>query len=84
MTERLYADPTLDKPRTDTDEPKRVKLRNDKELPICRKSSTEMEDPVLAIPRHERPELILAKLLNDRELPKRKKSKTDIADPIRA
>ena len=53
------------------EEPKRAKLRNDNELPKCRKSNTDAAEPQRA------------KLRNDNELPKCKKSNTDIEEPKR-
>jgi hypothetical protein len=71
-------------PYTLSVEPKRPKLRNDSELPRCRKSRTESIEPKRVIPVTESDEARREKERNDKVLPRWRKSSTATALPIRA
>ena len=63
-------------PYTLSEEPKRPKLRNDKELPRCKKSRMEIIDPKRPMPVTESDDARRENERKDSELPRWRKSST--------
>jgi hypothetical protein len=61
----LKADPNLREPYAEHEEPSLIKLRQDTDEPMWKKSNTESDDPHLVKPYNEQEEPNLAKDLTD-------------------
>jgi len=62
--------PKFAMPKTERDDPMRVKLRTDRPLPSQKASLTEREDPRLATPKIDREDPIRINCRRDIELPR--------------
>jgi hypothetical protein len=73
-----------DEPNTESDAPRRAKLRRASEEPICASPTSDKDDPTFKLPTTASDEPRRATLLTANEAPKQNKSNTASDDPMSA